>query len=172
MSSSSTNRYVPLQHAAERYGISEESLQQRIEADEIAWGRLPDGTLLVAEDEIDPSLKIKREDFEHLRGQTLSESEASCKYDISVANFSNWAKAGHIQVVERGWKVLLDEADVAYCAAVYKAKAKIYPNCIGGFKLFDEDGNPYQIKYPELAARRRKGINTREKNPQYASHES
>ena len=151
--------YIPLDVAARKYGVSKKVLRQRIESGKLKSVKLADGGLLVA-DNNDPSLNIKREDFEHLRGQKISMSEASRKYStpeitIPHQNFSRWAKTGYIKVLERGWKVLLDEADVAYCAAVFKAKYNFYDGQMIGVPVFGEDGRPYQAKYPEMAAYKR-----------------
>ena len=151
----STPTYIPLKHAAERYGISEKTLLERVKSGSIASAQLPDGELLVAENHVDPSLNINRQDFDHLRGQPISMSEASRKYEIGQSNFSRWTKADYIKVLERGWKVLLDEANVAYCVAVYKAKQEYYGGQLTGVPIFDEAGNPYHPKHPEMAAYKR-----------------
>lgn len=49
----------------------------------------------------------------------------------------------------------MDAADVAYCAYVYGQKKAEYGGRVAGVKLFDEEGNPYEVKYPDLSARRR-----------------
>jgi hypothetical protein len=148
--------YIPLEQAARKYGVSKNVLRQRVESGKLDFARTPNGDLLVADHDIDPSLKIKREDFEHLRGQAISMSEASEKYSVPQPNLSRWAKLNHIKVLQRGWKVLIDEADAAYCAAVYRAKYDFYDGQMSGVPIFDEDGNPFQAEYPEMAAYRRK----------------
>ena len=148
--------YIPLKYAARKYGIPEKTLLERVKSGSIASAQRPDGELLVAENNVDPSLNIKRDDFEHLRGQKISMSEASRKYQIAHANFSRWTKAGYIKVLERGWKVSMDEADVAYCVAIYNAKQEYYGGQLTGVPIFDENGDPYQAKYPEVAAYKRR----------------
>jgi predicted DNA-binding protein (UPF0251 family) len=148
--------YIPLEQAARKYGVSKNVLRQRVESGKLEAIETVNGDLLVADHDIDPSLKIKREDFEHLRGQGISISEAARNYKIAHKTFSRWADAGYIFVIERGWKVILDEADVAYCAAVYKAKYDFYDGQMSGVPIFDENGNPFQAKYPEMAAYRRR----------------
>jgi hypothetical protein len=49
----------------------------------------------------------------------------------------------------------LDETDVAYCAYIYEQKKQEYGGNIAGVKIFDENGNPYQVKYPEVAEQMR-----------------
>ncbi len=148
--------YIPLDIAVCKYRISKKVLRQRAESGKLKSVRLADGGLLVANHDIDPSLNIKREDFERLRGQEISISEAARNYKIAPRTLSRWADAGYIHVIDRGWKVILDEVDVAYCGAVYKAKYDFYDGQMSGVPIFDEEGAPFQAKYPEMAAYRRK----------------
>lgn len=74
---------------------------------------------------------------------------------ISHVMFSRWARAGYIEVKERGYRLKLNEADVAYCAKIYAEKYKAYNGKMTGVTVFDEEGNPYRLKYPEIAAYKR-----------------
>jgi hypothetical protein len=162
-SSQKVPTYIPLSDAAQKYGISEEALTQLIEAGKIEAVQLSSGELLVAAENGKYKTKeqIIAEEFSELRGQVISASEASRKYskvyDISIPqpNFSRWADAGYIEVRERGYRLQLDEADVAYCAKVYAEKYKQYNGRMKGVPIFDEHGNPYQLKYKELAEQKR-----------------
>jgi len=156
MTISQSQTFIPISEAIRKYGVSKKFLLERIKSGKISSAKLPDGEYLVAENDIDPSLSIKREDFEHLRGQKISMSDASRKYGIPTHNLSRWAKTGLINILERGWKVLVDEADVAYCAAVYDAKYQLYQGKMMGVSIFDKDGSPYQVKYKDIATERRK----------------
>jgi hypothetical protein len=147
--------YIPLDYAAEKYNLSKNALLERVKSGRIASAQLPNGEYLVAENDVDPSLNIRREDFKHLQGKKISMSEASRKYDVAQVNVSRWAKANYITILERGWQVLLDEGDVAYTGAVYKAKKEIYGK-MQGVPVFNEAGKPYQLKYPDLADRKRR----------------
>jgi hypothetical protein len=113
----------------------------------------------VAENDIDPSLNIKREDFEHLREHPIGVAEAGRKYGLNDTTISKWSRKGYIRVLvkakTRGQKKLLDEADIAYCAAVYKAKYDFYDGQMAGVNIFDDKGNPYKVKYREIAAQMR-----------------
>jgi hypothetical protein len=54
-------------------------------------------------------------------------------------------KAGYIkQLGSNGNKVLVDEADVAYCSEIYKKRGR------QGRVLFNEDGTPYKPKTGSL----------------------
>ncbi len=156
MPKSNTPTYIQLSTAVEKYGVSKKVLLKRIKSGKLTAAQLPNGEYLVAEHDVDPSLSIKREDFEYLRGQGISASEASRKYAVSTANFSRWAKVGYIKILARGWRLILDEADVAYCAAVYKAKYEFYDGQLSGVNIFDKEGRPYKLRYREIADMRRK----------------
>ena len=155
--------YIPLADAIQKYGISEEALTQLIEAGKIEAVQLPSGELLVAAENGKYKTKeeIITEEFSELQGQVISASEASRKYskvygvNIPQPNFSRWADAGYINVRERGYRLQLDEADVAYCAKVYAEKYKQYDGRMKGVPIFNEHGNPYQLKYEELAEQKR-----------------
>ena len=83
------------------------------------------GELLVVADQNgnsqDPQTKeeVIAAKFAPLRGQPISASEASQKYSdkykvpMGPALFSRWAKLGYITVLERGYRLQLDEAETA-----------------------------------------------------------
>ena len=99
---------------------------------------------------------IKRE-FSNLQGQAISLSDAGRKYGLLPSNFSRWVKAGYINVLNRdGYRMLIDESDAAYCAKIYHEKHKEHGGNLKGVMIFDDDGNPYQLKYPDLAERKRR----------------
>ncbi|MGB9899147.1 MAG: hypothetical protein ACPLTO_14655, partial [Thermanaerothrix sp.] len=57
-----------------------------------------------------------------------------------------WVKCGYIKQlgVDRN-KVLIDEADIAYCSEIYKKRGR------QGRVLFNPDGTPYKPKTGPLA---------------------
>ena len=132
--------YIPLELAARKYGLSKKALRQKVDSGKLSYAKTPSGDLLVADHGIDQSLNIKREDYEHLRGRKISVRDAAKKYNIAPMTFSRWAKAGYITVLDRGWKVKMDEADVAYGHAVYKAKYDFYDGQMSGVTIFDKAG--------------------------------
>ena len=156
MPKADTTTYMPLSAAVEKYGVSKNTLLKRIKSGKLSAAQLPDGEYLVAEHDIDPSLSIKREDFEHLRGQEISMRGAERKYNVSSQNISRWTQSGYIKIIKRsGRAVLLDEANVAYCSAVYKAKYEFYDGQLSGVNIFDKKGRPYKLRYREIADMRR-----------------
>ena len=156
MTFSENASYISLKRAAWLYGLSENMLLDKVNSGALNAVELKTGEILVANNELDPSLTIRREDFDHLRGVAVSTSEASQRYEIDRSAFNRWVRSGFITVLNSSRSMrLLDEADVAYCAAVYQAKVRIYDGQITGVRIFDRDGNPYQAKYPEMAAHKR-----------------
>jgi hypothetical protein len=137
-------------------------LTQQIQAGKIEAVRLPTGELLVAGEKTGQESKTKAEiigeKFAHLLGQVINAYEAQQLYQIHPSTFIRWARSGYIKIVneEKGRLVKMDAADVAYCVYVYNKKKEEYGGRISGVKIFDEKGNPYQIKYPDLSVLRRK----------------
>jgi hypothetical protein len=155
MTSSPPPVYIPLDQAAEKYKLSKRSLLERVKSGQITAAQLSNGEYLIAEQDVDPSLSIRREDFDRLRGQKISRADVARKYKIGGATLVNWMRAGRITVLAKGQKALLDEADVAFGAAIYHAKAKLYDGQMTGVRIFDKEGNPFQAKHPRAAAYRR-----------------
>jgi hypothetical protein len=154
--------YLPFDQAARRYGLSPNLLTQQIQAGKIAAVKLPSGELLVAADntngqDYQTKDEIIAAHFAHLRGQTINAYQAQQKYGIRYQNFIKWARTGYINILREEDRLFeMDEADVAYCAYVYRKKEEEYKGRIAGVRIFNDDGNPYQLKYPDLAAQRRK----------------
>ena len=148
--------YLPLSEAAQKHGLSEQALTQLIQAGKIEAVQLPSGELLVIADKNSlPKTKaqIIEEQFSHLRGQSITVSDAAEDYDLHRDTVLLWTKKGYITPLKqggRGSRMELDKAEVAYCAKIYhERKGK------RGVRLFDEHGNPYQLKHPQLAKKRR-----------------
>jgi len=166
--------YLSLEEAARRYGVKEKVLTQLIADGMLQTRKTSSGeTLVVADQNGDNQETQTKEEiiaakFAHLKGQPISASEASRKYSddqirIYPSRFSDWAKAGYITSEFDGYRLLLDEAEVAYCAKIYREKYKEYGGRLTGVKIFDEDGNPYQLKYPEVARQMRSERRQRKK---------
>lgn len=149
--------YIPLADAVQKYGISEEALTQLIETGKIEAVQLPSGELLVAADNGSlPKTKeqIIQEKYTHLRQQPITVTDAADKYDLHRDTVLEWVKKDYITSLKqggRGSRMELDEAEVAYCAKIYHERGGKR-----GVRLFDENGNPYQLKHPQLARYRRK----------------
>ncbi len=146
------DQYIPLPQAAKRLKISSASLQGLIDSGNIKAVKL-NGTVAVAESELEQV--ITREKFKHLRGQSITIPQASAQYNIHVDTFRAWIRRGYIHLLKEGYGAEMDLADVAYCAAVYHAQGGGR-----GKRIFDENGQPYQLKHTDWAdyqrARRKK----------------
>ena len=110
--------YVPLPEVIRRYRIRESDLLQMVDKGIIRAVKV-DGAIAIAEEDLDKV--VERKDFENLRGKSILASEAARKYGIHSRTISRWAHKGLIRILGRSSRRLyLDEADVAYCAAVYR----------------------------------------------------
>ncbi len=143
MTTTSLERYIPLPQAAKRLGISPASLQGLIQGGMIAAVQL-NGTVAVAENDLEQV--ITREQFVHLRGQAITVAKAVKQYKLNRITLRGWIDHGYIKVLKSGYGMTIDEADVAYCAAVYQAQGGGR-----GKRIFDENGQPYQMKHTEWA---------------------
>jgi len=94
--------FLPLPEAAKKFGMTEAILYERVEAGTIAAGILSSGEIVVSKDNIVPKANnandinarlraIHREDFEHLRGETITVTEAAEKYRIHRDTILEWA---------------------------------------------------------------------------------
>ncbi len=137
-------RYIPLAEALRRFRISEEVLKEAISSGKIRVAHIGE-EVTVAEQDVRELAKgqevvvVRREDFEHLRGNKLGIAEAARKYGIGHPTLSRWVRRGYIQKVGQvGQKILIDEADVAYAVTIYRLKRGRK-----GMRIFDKDGRPY-----------------------------
>jgi hypothetical protein len=146
--------FIPLAEAARKYDLTEDVLTRLIQDGRIDAAQLPSGDLLVSDEGLNEKTKeqIVEEKYGHLQGQPITVTEAAEKYDIVRNTLLNWVKYGHITVLKPGYRMELNEAEVAYCAEVYNKRTR------SGFstRIFDENGLPYQLKHPDLAEYRRR----------------
>jgi len=147
--------FLPLSEAARKYGLDEAHLRQLIERGKIRAGVVA-GEMVVSEDEVRGEAiaqkGLRKEDLPeyqkhaHLKGRPIWITKAARDYQIPHPTISRWAKAGYIkQLGVNGNKVLLDEADVAYCSEIYKSRGR------QGRILFNPDGTPYRPKTGSLS---------------------
>ena len=94
---------------------------------------------------------IKREQFKHLEGLSITVQEASRKYGVPAPTIYHWVRRGFIRTLTTGRRKVLNEADVAFCARVWKIRKPFRTFA----PLLDEKGNPYLLKRPDLAKARR-----------------
>lgn len=150
--------YLPLREAARRGNFSESMLTQLIRTGKIEAVKLPSGEVLVPANingqEPETKAQIIAERFSDLQGDPITVTEAAEKYQLNRSNILRWKDRGYITVLKTGYRLELNEAEVAYCAYIYNQRKK--QDIVFGTRLFDDEGNPYQLKHPRLAKKRRK----------------
>jgi len=139
--------FIPLPQAVQQTGLSVERLTRLVQAGRIAAVQLPTGEIAVSRRDATravptpPTPKEELSEYKkhaHLKGVDTWVSEAARKYDIPLTTISTWVKHGYIRTLgQRGNKILIDEADVAYCAEIYRKRGG------QGRWLFNPDGTPY-----------------------------
>jgi len=124
--------YVPLSQAAIQFGLAERALRRMVQDGMVRAIKLPGGEVAVsASDTANDSIVERITKDRSLIGTPIRSMEAEKKYGVSAANLSHWTKAGYIRVLEREHKLLvLDEADVSFCAAVFKRAKQIHQSSI------------------------------------------
>lgn len=139
---------IPIPEAALRYGLAEASLRALVKEGKIRAGKLSSGELVVSAEDIDAQKPTPKEELDeyreyaHLKGIGIGINEAAKKYAVPFSTIRGWVGRALIKSIGRqGQKMLLDEADVAYCAKVYKDR-----DGKQGKWLFKDDGTPYQPK--------------------------
>jgi excisionase family DNA binding protein len=152
-------QYISLTEAAERLNMGEDKVHGLVESGKMRGAKLPDGSVAVSEKSVvkrKSSIErsavngVPREElpeykrFKNLIGNPISISAAARKYNVHQRTVSRWVSRDYIQRIgiEKN-KILIDEADVAYCASIHKKRG-----AKRGTWVFNEDGTPY---IPEAA---------------------
>ncbi|GIV65254.1 MAG: hypothetical protein KatS3mg046_514 [Bellilinea sp.] len=147
--------FISLSEAARKYGLEEAYLRQMVERGKIRAAMVA-GEMVVSEEQVKERAERendtgkKKEDlpeyqvYAHLKGTGIGIAEASQRYQINPITLFGWYKRGLISEVKRitglgGEKILLDEADVAYCVKVYQKFGGRQ-----GKRVFDKSGLPLQ----------------------------
>ena len=139
--------YISLNEAGRRLGLNPIRLQDLIRVGTLKAARIK-GETVVEEEKVDEiATQPKKEDLEeykqfaHLKKTPIWSSEAARKYGVSQSTISRWARAGYISRLESdGYRVYLNEQDVAYCIEIYKERGG------QGKRVFNTDGTPYKTK--------------------------
>jgi excisionase family DNA binding protein len=144
---------IPISEAARKYGLDEAHLRTLVEKGKIR-AAMVGGEVVVSEDEVKKRAEKENGNGEkkenlleyqknaHLQGVGIGIAEAARKYNLAFSTVQNWVKVGYVKKIrQEGQKILVDEADVAYCNEVYRSR--------GGTRgrwLFKPDGTPYEPK--------------------------
>jgi len=148
--------FLPLSEAARKYGLEEARLRELVEEGKIRAGIFPGSDeVLVSEDEVrNEAIQekgLRKEDLPEYqkhsskKGVGIGFTEAIEKYEVNLSTLYRWYKKGYVKEVKRekglgGEKIFLDEADVAYCAEVFKSRGG------QGKRVFDKKGLPLTSK--------------------------
>lgn len=118
--------FITLDEAARRYRLDRSALTRLVETGKIRAVRVSGGVAVSTEDVKTSS--IRKENFEYLENQEIRLSEAAEQYNIPAPILSNWVNTGKIRARRESRKcVFLNLADVAYAAALYRARGKKLP---------------------------------------------
>jgi len=112
--------WLTIEQAAEMFGVEAVVLEKLAKDAVIGSKRSPEGKLLVVEAEArDVAKRLDRRQWEHLRGRPITASDSERYYGLSKNYYARWAREGYIcKLGEDGWRIWLDEADVAYATAL------------------------------------------------------
>ncbi|RLD04577.1 MAG: hypothetical protein DRI32_05425 [Chloroflexi bacterium] len=149
--------YISLNEAGRRLDLNLLRLQDLIRAGTLNAARIK-GETVVDEEKVDEIVsKPKKEDLEeykqfaHLAGKKIWATEAARRYGVLRSTISRWARLGYIARLDSdGYRVYLDEQDVAYCAAIYEERGG------QGKRVFNRDGTPYKTKAEREAKEKEK----------------
>ncbi len=157
-------RILPLTQAAKRLGLSEGTLRELIGSGKVRAAVLPGGEIGVSEisaqqaaiyEKINERLRaVKRESFARLHRQPITMAEAIVKYKVPKTTLRTWIGQGYIAVLQSGYGSTFDEADVAFCAEVYRIRKEF--GSLSGVPLLTDKGKPQEIKNTRLAEYRRR----------------
>jgi hypothetical protein len=109
--------------------------------------KTPEGEIVVSEaSETKTKEDILKEQYAKLIGQPITVTDAAERYNVHRDTIIEWKKKDYITVLKPGYRMELDEAEVAYCADIYHKRQRK-----SGVPLLDDDGLPYQLKHPQLS---------------------
>lgn len=119
--------YLTLSEASQIMQVSEQALKQLALNGNIRTIMLSStGTLLVNAKDLRTKLSIKDQpeysQFSQLAGTPISMSEAQRRYGVLQSTISRWVRDGLIDKIrQEGRQVMIDEAQVATAATIYKS---------------------------------------------------
>ena len=142
--------YLPVADAAKKYGYNLDELKRLAQSGKIDAAVLPGGDVVVSE--ISVKSQLKKEDFPEyqkfisLKGTGLGVRESAEKHNIPLSTLQGWVSKNIVAIIgTEGRKILLDQADVSYCAEIYRSTGG------QGRRIFNDDGTPYKPKTGPLA---------------------
>jgi len=135
--------FVTPEQAGQQLGVDLDSIYQLADEGKLRAAVMTDGSIGISQQSVNEMLpKEALPEYQltaGLQGVPISINEAGRKYKLNTSTLTRWMQRGLIrQLGKDGRKTLLDEADVAYCARVYRQ------NSGQGKWAFDDSGRPYK----------------------------
>ncbi len=117
---------------------------------------LPTGETMLADVEAIQKTKeeIIMDKWPALVGRSITVTDAAKQYNIVRTTIIRWKEKGYLKVIEGGYKMLLDESHIAYCADIYHRRQAA--GVRSGPPLLDDNGLPYELKHPKLSEYRKR----------------
>ena len=133
--------FISTAEAAHQLGVSEARLLRMVEAGKIKAANVGEETVVSQASIRELTPKEQLPEYirnAHLKNTPIWISDAARKYDIPNPTIVRWVAKGIIRRLGTDKnKVLIDQADMAYCAEIYHAHSG------QGKRLFNIDGTPY-----------------------------
>lgn len=135
--------FITPEQAARQLGMDSTAVLRLADEGKLRAAVMTDGSIGISQQSVNELLPKEAQpeyrENEELRGTPISINEAGRKYSLNTSTLTRWMQRGLIrQLGKDGRKTLLDEADVAYCARVYRQ------NSGQGKWAFDEEGRPHR----------------------------
>jgi len=113
-------KWLTVAEAAQKYGVDVLVLEKLAKDGVIGSKISAQDEVLVLEDEVkEVAQRLDRRQWEHMRNRPITASDAERHYGLSKNYYARWGREGYIHKLgEDGWRVWLDEADVAYATAL------------------------------------------------------
>jgi predicted site-specific integrase-resolvase len=137
------DHYITPWQAVRQLGMGMPEIEDLVREGKLKAAVMTDGTLGISQQSLQALLPKEAlpEYREHvdLQDVPISINEAGRKYGLNTSTLTRWMQRGLIQQLRKeGRKTLLNEADVAYCARIYKQ------NSGQGKWAFNRDGKPHK----------------------------
>lgn len=123
-----TPRLIPIRDAAKITRLAITELRRRVDNGDIPAATMSGEIYLYERDVMTLTPKEQTEEWKvvlKLVGVPIGVNQAAQKYGVTAVNVSRWVGRGLIKKLghdpEHQQRVLIDEADVAYAAALFKA---------------------------------------------------
>jgi predicted site-specific integrase-resolvase len=138
--------YMTLEEASAILQVTPNVLKTLANNGNIRTTMLTNGILLLNEQDVKSRMPLhNRPEYRkyiHLADNPISLSEADRRYGINNATLSRWLARGYIaRLGQAGRQVLVDEAEIAAYAEIYKSK-----HGRQGVWMFDKSGSVYVKK--------------------------